>query len=306
MLRALRAVVNSLMILVMLVACAEQGQNPVVGSTNVEQPLAQYVPGEQTLSDKYPSQTTKPGHGFVKHQYYLGKGGRQLTLTEVADALERDPLRIFRGQKAVEVFTWAVKVYRPDVSSLADLAKILRDPSQARTTACVGTIDTMAYDAQGAIKWIQRPCYRGELLVEVKVGDSWVAIFSLACLNPLDAPIPVQRVGQTPSSPCTVWHPFPTGPARGGNVIVFLTDAEAECVEPEQRCIHRSCTPWMRGIRNGPNKAPAALRGKDAAYIIKDGVAGIWGKPGHSPWWCDLRTFGPYEARALKSGMYPK
>jgi hypothetical protein len=135
--------------------------------------------------------------GFVKEQFYLGRGGIPAPLELVAKA----PLSVLRSEAVYMNL-------RAHVGSLIgrplndEEFRVLLASDDVRLVPCVGSIDTAGVSASGRFGWRVRPCYVGEKLIEAKLKDgSWLVVASEGCYNPVR--------GKRPSSPPPIAPPPP-------------------------------------------------------------------------------------------------
>lgn len=61
---------------------------------------------------------------------------------------------------------------------------------RVKTRACTGSITTGSF-AKNQFHWFDRACRSGELIVQALVGDRWIDLFSLNCLNAVEDRTPV-------------------------------------------------------------------------------------------------------------------
>lgn len=118
-------------------------------------------------------------HGFVKDQYYLGRGGIPATPEKVA----ADPMKVFRSKVAYDALRAHFSDYLGRNLSDADFRKLIRS-NDVRLTPCFGTVDTAGITDSGRETRGVRTCYNGEMLIELRLEDSrWVVVASMACWN---------------------------------------------------------------------------------------------------------------------------
>jgi hypothetical protein len=68
---------------------------------------------------------------------------------------------------------------------------------QVRTRECIGSITTGSL-LGNQFNWFTRECRYGELIVQAKVGDRWIDLFSLNCLNAVEDQTPVPFIAAMP------------------------------------------------------------------------------------------------------------
>lgn len=258
----------------------------------------------QTVWDMFPGQGRQgPWNAFAAAKFDQPRGGRPTTIAELRADLVRSNPEVFRSHLARTQFVRAMMAVHPEINSAADIVATLEDPTRHRVVACDARIETLAYNGQGSVKRIARAAVPGEQCVELKVGDQWVAAFSLGCLNPLNA-----RIIRVVEDFCPVTWKVPAGSASadGRSVIVFVPAEAINCLPPASEC-DWECVQWMRGNRGEPDnpRIAAALKrmvnGGGSAFRLQRGVTEIrLPKAALSDAeyaaWCDRRIHGNQEA----------
>ena len=229
-------------------------------------------------------------HGFASPQYYLGQGGRQPSLQQVAGDLQRADPQVFRSHYARTQFVRLLGAKVGRAMSAAEIAGLIVS-NQVRVVSCGGQFSSAAYNTAGAIRWITRSCYAGEQFVEVLVNGTWTLWFSLGCLNPMDG----QAGATNLADPCpNVWV-NPRGPATGRQQMLVFVPADAlHCLPPSLRCA-QDCEDWAWGRRGQPESRAIAdslyaiVRGGGRAFYLDPGMTGVNLPASMSvhPIWCE-------------------
>ena len=188
----------ALMTAALLAACA---QTPTDTKIEVEA-QAKTVPLSTILKTDAP---TGPMHAFVVPDHRFAAGYEQLTLQELA----KEPKTHFQSPAAYEAFKKSFEAHAHYKMTDAEFASLLGS-KRVKAEACnVASIRTAGIDDAGHIGWIDRACTPGEDLISIAVGNTWTVVAAMGCLNPVDQPVQLERLG----SPATGGSVLPTPPA---------------------------------------------------------------------------------------------
>ncbi|MBP6924447.1 MAG: hypothetical protein KBB78_02675, partial [Candidatus Pacebacteria bacterium] len=133
-----------------------------------------------------PAEAREVYHGFVKDTHYLGRGGTPATLEQVAD----NPLSVFRSELAYANLRAHIGSYLGRPVTDADFRLLMRSDA-VKLIPCVGKIDTSGVTDSGRFGWHKRHCYRGEMLIQVRLSDGrWLTVASQGCYNPVRGEAP--------------------------------------------------------------------------------------------------------------------
>lgn len=136
-------------------------------------------------------------HGFVNDQFYLGRGGTPATFEQAADNSQV----VFRSQLAYDNLRAHVGASIGRPLSDADFRSLLKS-DDVRLVPCVGKIDTSGVNDAGSFDWRKRACYRGEMLIQVRLADgSWLTVASQGCYNPVRGEKPILEPGIKTDTP---------------------------------------------------------------------------------------------------------
>lgn len=211
---------------------------------------------------------------FSRDEYYIRAGGTPPTL----EALAADPRKFFRHQMAYEVFKRGFEIQLGESLSDDALKRLLAGNKVRNTRDCVGLIYTPGVDRAGNVSWLIRACAPGEKLLELRVGNKWVAVASMGCLNlinapvlgPVPAPLMMTGGGFTPPPGCkgTGCNPPPPPPPP--------PPCTSECEPPPPPppppgCKGKDCRPEKPVGQNPGN-------GKPVGNSPFDGITGNSGK----------------------------
>ena len=187
----------ALMAAALLAACE---QTPA--DTKIEaEAQAKTVPLSSILKTDAP---TGPMHAFVVPDHRFAAGYAQLTLQELA----KDPKTHFHSPASYEAFKKSFEAHAHYKMTDAEFASFLGS-KRVKTEACNGaSIRTAGIDDAGHIGWIERACTPGEDLISIAVGNTWTVVAAMGCLNPVDEPVQLERLG----SPATGGSVLPTPP----------------------------------------------------------------------------------------------
>lgn len=119
----------------------------------------------------------------------------------------------------------------------------LLQSDMVRVTQCLGNITTGAMRGEGYY-WIDRPCRKGEEIIQVSVGDLWVDFISLNCLNTVEDKTPQTYISyqryEVPVVPVQVYVPQPPqktvtywqmpGYTIGGSIMSIGSDCPGQPV----------------------------------------------------------------------------
>lgn len=168
----------------LLAACA---QTPTDSKNAVaEQPKT--VPLSSILKTDTP---TGPLRAFVVPDHRFAAGYAQLTLEELAT----DPKSHFQSAASYEAFKKSFEAHAHYKMTDAEFAKFLTS-KRVKTEACaVDSIRTAGIDEAGNIGWIDRACTPGEDLISIAIGNTWTVVAAMGCLNPIDEPVVLERLG---------------------------------------------------------------------------------------------------------------
>lgn len=190
------------------------------------------------LSIGSPVEARETYHGFVKDQYYLVQGGTPATLEQVAS----DPLEVFRSQLAYDNLRAHIGAMIGQPLSDSDFRSLIVS-DDVRLIPCVGSVDTSGVTDTGRFGFHKRKCYRGEMLIQVRLQDGrWLTVASQGCYNPVRGEVPSlppAAVDEQPAQPFVVSYRMKRGaevvtpgPALnvGGNVVeVFVCPPDCVC-----------------------------------------------------------------------------
>lgn len=165
------------------------------------------VPLSSLLKTDTPSGTM---HAFVVPDRRYAAGFEQVTLKDLA----ADPKAQFRSAAAYEVFKKAFEAHAHYSMTDAEFAKLLNS-DRVKTEDCGGAeITAAAVDDAGNVGWIKRPCNDGEELLSFKVGNNWIIIAAMGCLNPIDQPVLLERLGSPSTGGLVLPTPEPVTPVE--------------------------------------------------------------------------------------------
>ena len=151
-------------------------------------------------------------HGFVKNQWYIGKGGKAVSLNDFA----ANPPKYLRPGAAYDHLRhhMAKTVGKKSLSD-AEFRNLLKS-DKVRLVACTGQIKTAGITDGGQVGWKERSCYQNENLIMVQVAGVWTIVASQGCYNPVMAqrpPLPLSPITPGPSlSPAPVAPPVQSSP----------------------------------------------------------------------------------------------
>ena len=186
-----------------------------------------------------PAEARETYHGFVKDQYYLVRGGTPATLEQVAS----NPLAVFRSQLAYDNLRAHIGAMIGRPLSDTDFRTLMLS-DDVRLIPCVGSVDTSGVTDSGRFGFHLRACYRGEMLIQVRLQDGrWLTVASQGCYNPVRGEVPslppVAVFVEIPPPPSAVSYRLKRlgevvtpGPSLsvGGNVFeVFVCPQGCEC-----------------------------------------------------------------------------
>ena len=147
-------------------------------------------------------------HGFVKNQWYLGKGGKVVSLKDFA----ANPLQYLRSEAAYNHLRGHfAKVLGQTSVSDTEFRQLLTGKN-VRLVACTGRIKTAGITNDGQVGWKNRNCYKGEYLIEVLVSGNWTVSASQACYNSVDGPPPLLPLPKGSATPPPVAPPVDSSP----------------------------------------------------------------------------------------------
>ena len=190
----------------LVAACA---QTPADTKTEAEAPKT--APLSSILKTDAP---TAPMHAFVVPDHRFAAGFEQVTLAELA----KDPKAHFQSAAAYDVFKKAFEAHAHYSMTDAEFAKLLGS-DRVKTEACGNAeITTAGIDDAGHVGWIKRACLPGEELLSFKIGNAWTVVAAMGCLNPIDEPVMLERLGS---------------PSTGGLVLPTRVQASLEPAAPE-------------------------------------------------------------------------
>jgi len=133
-----------------------------------------------------PAEAKEVYHGFVKDQYYLAHGGTPATFEQV----DENPLAVFRSQLAYDNLRAHIGAMIGRPLSDTDFRSLLRS-DDVRLVPCVGPVDTSGVTDSGRFGFHKRACYRGEMLIQVRLQDGrWLTVASQGCYNPVRGEVP--------------------------------------------------------------------------------------------------------------------
>ena len=147
-------------------------------------------------------------HGFVKNQWYLGKGGKVVSLKDFA----ANPRKYLRSEAAYSHLRhhMAGVVGKPSLSD-AEFRQLLSG-NNVRLVACTGRIKTAGIANGGQVGWKDRNCYKGEYLIEVLVSGNWTVAASQACYNSVEGLPPLLPIPKDSATPLPVAPPVYSSP----------------------------------------------------------------------------------------------
>ena len=151
------------------------------------------------------AQAKEEYHGFVKDQWYLVKGGKEVSPKDFSD----NPMRYMRSPAAYTALRdHAAQVVGVPMSDQDFRQLIVSD--DVRLVECVGRIKTEGITNTGKIGRHERACYPKERLMQVKVSGGWMNLLSLGCYNPIEGERPPQpRLDPPPPKPADPPPPPP-------------------------------------------------------------------------------------------------
>ena len=141
-------------------------------------------------------------HGFVKNQWYIGKGGKAVEVKDFA----ADPRRYLRSEAAYQHLLHHVAEAtgkQMDEESFKELLK----SDDVRLVRCLGRVKTAGITDDGQVGWKERKCYPGEYLIEVSVPGGRMIVASQGCYNPILgkqpklSPLPTREPTRRPLGP---------------------------------------------------------------------------------------------------------
>lgn len=141
-------------------------------------------------------------HGFVKDQWYIGKGGKAVEVKDFA----ADPRRYLRSEAAYQhLLHHVAEATGKKVDEESFRALLMSD--DVRLVRCVGRVKTAGITDGGQVGWKERNCYVGEYLIEVSVPGGRMIVASQGCYNPIAgkqpklSPLPTREPNRRPLGP---------------------------------------------------------------------------------------------------------
>lgn len=119
-------------------------------------------------------------HGFVKNQWYIGKGGKAVEVKDFA----ADPRRYLRSEAAYQHLLHHVAEATGKKMDEESFKEFLQS-DDVRLVRCVGRVKTAGITDGGQVGWKERNCYLGEYLIEVSVPGGRMIVASQGCYNPI-------------------------------------------------------------------------------------------------------------------------
>lgn len=191
-------------------------------------------------------------HAFAAPSHRMAGGFEQVTLEE----LSANPRAYFRNEQSYAAFKRSFEIHlNKQMDDQAFVALLSSDRVEVR--ACdVSSIRTAGIDDLGRIGWINRACEEGENLIYVKVGQEWVSVAAMGCLNPLDSLVIRPK-----------WLPLESDPG--------ITPPEPP--EPPE-------TPKPDIVRPGLGPDTTYEEAREAFYDRPDGEANNTSRENNNPW----------------------
>jgi len=132
-----------------------------------------------------------PIEPFIKKEFYK----QNITLEE----LQSDVRGKFRHEAAFDQLTKYVGGEVGKSLSGAEFTALLNDNSQVQVRNCLAGEKIKTGAIQGdQFHWFWRSCRSGEQIIQVKLGDRWIDVISLNCLNAVEDQTPVPAPVLTP------------------------------------------------------------------------------------------------------------
>jgi hypothetical protein len=164
---------------------------------------------------------------FIKDKYFK----QNITL----EAFRSNPREYFRSESAFNLLVGYVESEINHPLTSAEFIALMNDRNQVRSRKCPTTESVRVGGlSDDQFFWITRKCRSGEEIVQLRLNDRWIDVFSLNCLNakedttPVAPPVlvamtPVQHVSAEPiqrthfsDSVSSDWDSFQSG-VFGGN-----------------------------------------------------------------------------------------
>lgn len=124
------------------------------------------------------------------------------------EVFKENPRQYFRSESAFDLLVdYVGDEIGQEISDAEFIALMRSDRVRARECPTTEEITTGAYDG-GEFSWLNRFCREGEQITQTQVGERWLDLFSLNCLNAVEDKVPV------PVPPPVVVNPPPMSQAK--------------------------------------------------------------------------------------------
>ena len=121
---------------------------------------------------------------FIKSEYFM----QNISL----DDFRINPREYFRSEAAFNLLVGYVESEINQPLTNAEFIALMKDASQARARSCPTTEKIRVGGLSGNhFYWFTRFCREGEEMVQLRLNDRWIDVFSLNCLNAKEDTTPV-------------------------------------------------------------------------------------------------------------------
>ena len=134
---------------------------------------------------------------FIKAQFYK----KNISLEQ----FRTSPRSYFRSEAAFDLIVDYVGDEIGQKLTDSEFIALMRS-DRVQTRACTGSITTGSF-AKDQFHWFDRACRAGERIVQALVGDRWIDLFSLNCLNGVEDKTPVPPPSNKLPPPNIVYAP---------------------------------------------------------------------------------------------------
>ena len=121
---------------------------------------------------------------FIKDKYFK----QNITL----EAFRSNPREYFRSESAFNLLVGYVESEINHPLTSAEFIALMNDRNQVRSRKCPTTESVRVGGlSDDQFFWITRKCRSGEEIVQLRLNDRWIDVFSLNCLNAKEDTTPV-------------------------------------------------------------------------------------------------------------------